>query len=55
LNQTAFNSVSSLATVSRNFKQQQAYADIINWSVTAKLRLKDLADFFTKMPLSKGD
>jgi len=54
LNQTAINNVSSLTTVSRSFKQQQTVAGIINWSITAKLRLKDLSDFFTKMPLSKG-
>jgi hypothetical protein len=54
LNQTAINSASSLTTVSRSFKQTQANAGIINWTVTAKLRLKDLADFFSKMPLAKG-
>jgi hypothetical protein len=54
LNQSAINSAASLSSVNRNYKQTQTTAGFINWSVIAKLRLKDLADFFGKMPLAKG-
>ena len=54
LNQTAINSVNSIIAVNRNYKQQNTTAGVINWNITAKLRLKDLADVFGKFPLTKG-
>lgn len=51
--QNGINSVGTCNTVYRN-SLQQANVDNYSWSCYAKLRLKDLADFFEKMPLLKG-
>jgi len=52
-NQGSINNAGTCNTVYRN-GLQQASVDNYSWQVYAKLRLKDLADFFEKMPLLKG-
>jgi hypothetical protein len=54
LNQGAINSAASLQAVNRNYKQTPNVQGSVSWSIIAKLRLKDLHDFFGKMPLAKG-
>ncbi len=53
LNQQAVNGKASCNTVLRSSKEQTV-AGAITWKVYAKLRLKDLAEFFEKSPLLKG-
>jgi hypothetical protein len=53
LNQTAVNSSTACVSNYRPYKVQTA-AGCVSWVVYAKLRLKDLADFFEKVPLLKG-
>ena len=53
LNQSRVNSGANCSTVFRSVKLQTD-AGCITWIVYAKLRLKDLADFFEKVPLLKG-
>ena len=53
LNQGQVNDVGSCATNYRAYKVNQV-AGSASWIVYAKLRLKDLADFFEKVPLLKG-
>ena len=53
LNQQAVNNRGSCNTVLRSSKEQTV-AGVITWKVYAKLRLKDLAEFFEKCPLLKG-
>jgi len=48
------NSAATCSTVYRSYKQTQTIAGIVSWDVNAKLRLKDLADYFNKCPLLKG-
>ena len=38
----------------RSIKTQNTVAGVASWNVYAKLRLKDLSDFFAKMPMLKG-
>jgi hypothetical protein len=55
--QGAINGVASCTAVYRSFKQPQPNpggAGTVSWEVYAKLRLKDLADYFAKCPLLKG-
>lgn len=51
--QSLVNNQGTTNTVYRN-SLQVSEAGNLAWSVYAKLRLKDLADFFEKMPLLKG-
>jgi hypothetical protein len=51
--QNGVNDNGTCNTVYRN-SLQSATTDNYSWQVYAKLRLKDLADFFEKMPLLKG-
>jgi hypothetical protein len=51
--QNFINDPSTCSTVYRSYKNQTQSGSII-WNVFAKLRLKDLADYFEKMPLLKG-
>jgi len=53
LNQSVVNTGDNCKTVFRNTKIQ-TQAGCISWIIYAKLRLKDLADFFEKVPLLKG-
>jgi len=53
LNQTALNTVDQSKVVFRSTKTNHS-ANSVSWTVYAKLRLKDLADFFEKTPLLKG-
>jgi len=53
LNQSRVNTSANCNTVFRSVKTQTA-AGCITWITYAKLRLKDLADFFEKVPLLKG-
>jgi hypothetical protein len=48
------NNASTCSTVYRSYKQTQSIAGIVSWDINAKLRLKDLADYFNKCPLLKG-
>ena len=48
------NDAGTCREVYRSFKQTQDVAGIVSWEVYAKLRLKDLADYFAKCPLLKG-
>ena len=52
--QDKVNSYATSNIVFRSGKLQQLAAGTIAWAVYAKLRLKDLADFFVKCPLLKG-
>lgn len=52
--QSFLNPQSATSAVYQSGKQVQTVAGAIAWNVFAKLRLKDLADFFTKCPLLKG-
>jgi hypothetical protein len=55
LGQGAINGQESSTSVFRPYKMVSAVGSRSNaWSVVAKLRLKDLADFFLKCPLLKG-
>jgi len=53
LNQTAVNSGATSQSLFRSVKTNQIAGNVA-WTVYAKLRLKDLADFFEKVPLLKG-
>lgn len=52
--QGLINDAGTCREVYRSFKQTQDVAGIVSWEVYAKLRLKDLADYFAKCPLLKG-
>jgi hypothetical protein len=52
--QTLINNATTCQNVYRSFKQTQDTAGLVSWEVYAKLRLKDLADYFAKCPLLKG-
>lgn len=52
LNQNAIYNTASCKQIYKNFSVTSAGS--VYWNVFAKLRLKDLADFFEKMPLLKG-
>jgi hypothetical protein len=54
MGQNLINDPASCKTVYRSFKQVQDTAGIVSWEVYAKLRLKDLSDYFAKCPLLKG-
>jgi len=54
LNQDAINSQASSNVVFRSSRLAQSVAGNVGWQVYAKLRLKDLSDFFQKCPLLKG-
>jgi len=54
MGQALINDAIVANTVYRPVKLTQSAAGTINWSVVAKLRLKDLSDFFLKCPLLKG-
>jgi hypothetical protein len=54
LNQTAINPITTSNTVYRSSTLPQAGANNFGWQIYAKLRLKDLSDFFEKCPLLKG-
>lgn len=51
--QNLINGPNTCNTVYRSYKSQTQAGSVI-WTVFAKLRLKDLADYFEKMPLLKG-
>jgi hypothetical protein len=51
--QSIINNVASTTTVYRSGLVESTAGSLV-WNVYAKLRLKDLADFFEKMPLLKG-
>jgi len=53
LGQDLINTFDDCSTVYRSAKKQTQAGSVI-WEVYAKLRLKDLADFFEKTPLLKG-
>jgi len=52
LNQNLIYNTASCKQIYKNFSVTSAGS--VYWNVFAKLRLKDLADFFEKMPLLKG-
>jgi hypothetical protein len=52
--QSFINPQSATRAVYQSGKQVQDVAGSVAWNVFAKLRLKDLADFFAKCPLLKG-
>jgi hypothetical protein len=52
--QDKVNNYATSNIVFRSGKLEQLAAGTIAWAVYAKLRLKDLADFFVKCPLLKG-
>jgi hypothetical protein len=52
--QSFINPLSAAAEVYRSGKQPNQTAGSVVWNVFAKLRLKDLADYFAKLPLLKG-
>jgi len=54
LNQDAINGQATSNAVYRSSKLVQNSAGNVGWQVYAKLRLKDLSDFFQKCPLLKG-
>jgi hypothetical protein len=54
LGQGSVNNASACATQYRSYKQTQTVAGSIAWELYAKLRLKDLHDYFAKTPLLKG-
>lgn len=53
LNQDLIYPTSTCNSIYKNFATQTVSGSIV-WNIFAKLRLKDLADFFDKMPLLKG-
>ncbi len=53
LNQQSVNAQTACDTVLRSTKDSTV-AGVVTWKVYAKLRLKDLAEFFEKCPLLKG-
>jgi hypothetical protein len=53
LGQDLINTFDDCSTVYRSAKKQTEAGSVI-WEIYAKLRLKDLADFFEKTPLLKG-
>jgi hypothetical protein len=53
LGQSFINGPGTCNTVYRSYKTQSQDGSVI-WYVFAKLRLKDLADYFEKLPLLKG-
>jgi hypothetical protein len=53
-NQGAINSTATCAQVYRSYKRAQTQDGSIIWDVFAKLRLKDLSEYFSKTPLLKG-
>jgi hypothetical protein len=52
--QNLINDAATCRAVYRSFKQTQTADGLVCWEVYAKLRLKDLADYFAKCPLLKG-
>jgi len=54
LNQEAINDATTCATTYRSCMLPQVSAGNCGWAIYAKLRLKDLSDFFVKCPLLKG-
>lgn len=52
--QTFINPLTPSSEVYRSGKQPNNPQGVVNWNVYAKLRLKDLADYFDKLPLLKG-
>ena len=54
LGQGLINSATTSNTVYRSYRIPYATNGKYGWSVMAKLRLKDLSDFFLKCPLLKG-
>jgi hypothetical protein len=54
LNQDAINNQATSNAVYRSSKLTQAGQGSVGWQIYAKLRLKDLSDFFQKCPLLKG-
>jgi len=54
LGQALINSATTANTVYRSYRIPYATNGKYGWSVMAKLRLKDLSDFFLKCPLLKG-
>ena len=54
LGQALINSATTCNTTYRPYKIPQTTAGKVGWSIMAKLRLKDLSDFFLKCPLLKG-
>ena len=52
--QSLLNPLSAARDVYKSGKQPTQTAGAVSWNVFAKLRLKDLADYFTKLPLLKG-
>ena len=54
LNQGYVNGVTACNQNYRNYKMVQATAGSVIWYAYLKLRLKDLGDFFQKIPLTKG-
>jgi hypothetical protein len=54
LNQGTLNGSNACATNYRSYLFNNGTAGYVQWSVIAKLRLKDLSDFFAKMCLVKG-
>lgn len=54
LGQGAINGTDSCNSVYRAYRIPYATDGKIGWSIMAKLRLKDLSDFFLKCPLLKG-
>lgn len=54
MGQQLINGATTCNTTYRSYKIPQAQAGKVGWSIMAKLRLKDLSDFFLKCPLLKG-
>ena len=52
--QTLVNNSENCNSVYRSCKRSQTQSGSVIWNVYAKLRLKDLAEFFEKCPLLKG-
>ena len=52
--QSLLNPLSAARDVYKSGKQPTQTAGAVSWNVFAKLRLKDLADYFNKLPLLKG-
>lgn len=54
MGQQLINGPTTCNTTYRPYKIPQTQAGKVGWSIMAKLRLKDLSDFFLKCPLLKG-
>jgi hypothetical protein len=54
MGQGTINPANTCSATYRAYKLPQTTAGQVGWNVVAKLRLKDLSDFFTKCPLLKG-